>query len=797
MRAMALIVLLGCSGVAAPAQAAWPSSPYVNLPVSVAANSQTHPVAVSDGSGGMIVVWEDSRSGSYDLYAQRISADGVALWAANGVALCTATNDQFYPSIASDGLGGAVVAWHDERTPANVVDIYAQRINSNGVVQWTANGVPVCVHPEVQDLPQVVTSTGGGAIVVWQDLRGTGPSYDVYAQRLSGVGAPQWAANGAVVCGAVGNQFGPMLASDGIGGAIIAWTDARSGTGLDDVYGQRVANAGNMLWTANGVPLGVAAGAQRDADIIADGSGGAIVVWSDQRVSTDEADIYGQRVAADGARAWGASGSVVNANGGSQLDPRLISDAQGGAIVVWQDGATNPNVNAQRVNSSGHRLWAVSGVVVCAAAGDQSVPSIVADGSSGAIVAWADARLGPGSDVFAQRVSSEGATLWTSNGVLLAGAAGYQDFVAIVGNGDAGALVAWTDERAGTTSDDVYAQRVERYGQIGQPEPTITSVRDVANDQGGALRVAWDRSPLDADPTYGIVEYRLWRSAPVSLAATRAVSHDADEAASQGLLLVGPFAAQGYSWQLVATQVADALPTYELVTATTGDSTEAGNPLTVYMVEARASTSIGGARWYSQPDSGYSVDDLAPPMPAPFTGDFTGASTYLTWGAVTVPDLAGYRLYRGTSIDFVLDASSLVATLTETHYEDAAGTPYYYKLVAVDVHGNASPIAKLLPDGVLDAPGGIVPRAAFLAPSHPSPAPSHSRAVLRFGLTRGGPVALTLHDSQGRLARTLARGEHAAGEHVVALEGHALAPGVYLARLEAPGVRLTRRVVIL
>lgn len=796
MRAVALLVLLGISCVAASARAAWPGSPYANLAVSVAGNSQSSPVAVSDGAGGMIVAWQDLRSGVTDIYAQRISAEGVALWAANGVAVCTASNEQVYPTIASDGLGGAVIAWHDERTPANIIDIYAQRISSGGIVQWTANGVPVCVTPEIQDVPQVITSTGGGAIIVWQDLRGAGPAYDVYAQRLSGTGAPQWAGNGALVCGATGSQSGPMLASDGIGGAIITWTDGRSGVGLEDIYGQRVSNGGTMLWAANGVPLGVAASAQRDPDIIADGDGGAIVAWRDVRVSPEEADIYAQRVAADGSRAWGASGSVVHAASGAQSNPRLVSDSQGGAIVVWQDGGTGPNIYAQRINSSGHRLWAASGLAVCTAVSDQSVPRIVSDGSGGAVMAWADARLGPGSDVFAQRVSSDGVALWTPQGVLLGGAAGYQDFLAIVSNADAGAIVAWTDERAGASSDDIYAQRVERYGQIGQPEPTITAVRDVANDQGGALKVAWNRSPLDADPTYGIVEYRLWRSAPVSLASARAVSLDADEAAAKGLLLVGPFAAQGYSWQLVATQVADALPAYELVTTTTSDSTGAGNPLNVYMVEARASTSIAGARWYSLPDSGYSVDDLAPPMPAPFTGDFTAAGTFLAWGAVTVPDLAGYRLYRGTSLGFALDAGSLVATLTDTHFEDAIGSPYIYKLVAVDVHGNVSPVARLIPDGALDAPDGS-PRAAFLAPSSPSPAPAHGHAVLRFGLARAGQVTLTLHDSQGRLARTLARGEHAAGEHAVTLEAHGLSPGVYLARLEAPGVRLTRRVVLL
>ncbi len=57
-----------------------------------------YPTIVSDGAGGAIVTWKDHRSGtSYDIYAQRISAGGTVQWTANGVALCTATGDQSVP----------------------------------------------------------------------------------------------------------------------------------------------------------------------------------------------------------------------------------------------------------------------------------------------------------------------------------------------------------------------------------------------------------------------------------------------------------------------------------------------------------------------------------------------------------------------------------------------------------------------------------------------------------------------------------------------------------------------------
>jgi len=51
-------------------------------------------------------------------------------WLYNGVALCTASGDQQHPAIVSDGSGGAIVTWMDSRS--GNLDIYAQRVDGFG-----------------------------------------------------------------------------------------------------------------------------------------------------------------------------------------------------------------------------------------------------------------------------------------------------------------------------------------------------------------------------------------------------------------------------------------------------------------------------------------------------------------------------------------------------------------------------------------------------------------------------------------------------------------------------------------
>jgi hypothetical protein len=58
-----------------------------------------------------------------------------AQWQTNGVPLCTTGGQRYYPVSVSDGSGGAIVIWVDNRY--NNWDIYAQRVNAAGVPQWT------------------------------------------------------------------------------------------------------------------------------------------------------------------------------------------------------------------------------------------------------------------------------------------------------------------------------------------------------------------------------------------------------------------------------------------------------------------------------------------------------------------------------------------------------------------------------------------------------------------------------------------------------------------------------------
>ena len=738
------------------AVAAWPDDPLVNVPLCTVTGDQYGGTSVSDGAGGAIVTWEDQRGGPgiYDIYAQRVSADGTVLWTTDGVALCTATGTQTAATITSDGAGGAIVSWVDYRSgeSSSSARIYAQRISAAGAVQWTANGVALCTATGLQGSPVITSDGAGGAIVIWEDYRGGG-NPGLYAQRISAAGTVQWTPDGVALCTATGGQYRiPKIVSDGAGGAIVTWSDYRSGTNFD-IYAQRISAAGTVQWTADGMALGTATSDHQAPAIASDDAGGAIVTWMGYRSGLNH--IYTQRISAVGTVQWTVNGIALCTAPRSQDYPTIVADGAGGAIVSWRDYRSSPtdgNIYAQRISAGGTVQWAADGVALCTATGDQYHPTIVSDGASGAIVSWGDPRSG-NYDIYTQRISAAGTTQWTVNGVALCTAAGDQYEPTSTSDGTGGAIITWPDPRSG--SSDIYAQRIGGDGAFIGPEPTILSVRDIPADQGGKVRIKWAASYRDKLPTLEVSIYGIWRQVE-EFTALKAIAAGAKlDASTDGSAEAQPRTfkttvngAGTLYWEGVGTVAARGYPTYTFTAFTFQDSTAAGNPYSVFMVDAHPQWP---EYWSSAPDSGYSVDNLAPAQPAPFAALYgPSAGVALHWGTNTERDLREYRLYRGTSPSFTPGPSNLVVAQLDTGFYDASGSlGFAYKLSAIDIHGNESRFALVTPDGATGALAsllsaevdGTVVRLRWLAAANPGLSATVYRRTAETNWTTLGQVS--------------------------------------------------------
>lgn len=475
-------------------QAQWGYNPAQNTPIDSGANKvSTTPSIVSDGNNGYYLAWTKSKPGIYgtEVYAQHINENGIKQWPDTGILVCNATYNQFWPKLVTDGSGGVIIVWQDERNGFGSTDIYAQRITGNGTMLWNANGIPVLDNGAAELDPQIISDGNGGAMIIaWRSLFG-GTVTDIYAQRIDASGARLWGVGGVTVCNAVNRQDIPKMVSDGRGGAIVGWWDFRNSAtnNVPDIYAQRISAAGNIVWQNNGVSVCSMPYDQAAFQMASDNNYGAYFVWQDFRTSTfdqNNIDIYAQRIDSNGTSLWQANGIPVCSQSALQQMPSVITGIDNGITVCWWDNRNNSaGIYAQRLTSSGVSLWTADGIQVCANAAPAitfTYPMQVSDGNNGMYIFWQNKGTSSGFDIYAQHINAGGMEQWTTGGVPVCNANGDQVLTYTdnqVRDGDAisdshgNAIVTWSDKRRTDGFSDIYISKVS---DAPAERPVVTGI---------------------------------------------------------------------------------------------------------------------------------------------------------------------------------------------------------------------------------------------------------------------------------------------------------------------------------
>jgi hypothetical protein len=291
---------------------------------------QKNPKIISDNAGGAIIVWEDSLNNYWDIYAQRVSSTGSLLWTSTGVVVCNSPNTQTNPRLKSDGFNGAIFTWQDKRNNVDY-DVYAQRLDNNGSALWTANGVVICNAVNTQNNPRIEPDGANGVLIGWTDKRNAVDN-NIYTQRINSTGVVQWATNGVLVCGATNNQSALDMKYLGSNGLLLTWKDDRATANA--IYAQLVSLAGVNQLTGNGILISNSL-KSINPNTISDGLGGAIIAWQDS--TTLGWDIMTQKINSVGAIQWAVGGEIVCSASDDQVNPSQVTDTDGGAVYVWED----------------------------------------------------------------------------------------------------------------------------------------------------------------------------------------------------------------------------------------------------------------------------------------------------------------------------------------------------------------------------------------------------------------------------------------------------------------------------
>lgn len=228
--------------------------------------------------------------------------------------------------------------------------------------------------------------------------------------------------------------------------------------------------------------------------------------------------------------------------------------------------------------------------------------------------------------------------------------------------------------------------------------PVLTSVRDVPADQGGRVFVTWLRSILDVPQQRVITGYAVWRRIePIHGKPFPELPHamDASRSVLQGTirLLRHHRTSTVTYWEALDVLPAHFLEGYGYTAPTTRDSMADGNPYTAFFVSALTADPF--VFYDSNIDSAYSVDNLAPREPHGLASEpISEGRLRLHWNPNSEADISHYVLHKGADPGFTPSQSTRIATPVDTLFIDPLYAPrVYYKLAAIDVHGNSSTFA--------------------------------------------------------------------------------------------------------
>lgn len=573
------------------------------IPVSCAAGVQLHPDLAFDGAN-LLVVWEDERNSpdTSDIYGARVTAAGVVLDTA-GIVVSTVASSG-WPAVAFDGTNHLVV-WQDDRNGS--LDVYGARVNQAGAV-LDPDGIPVSSAAGRQSHPDLAFD-GENFLAVWDDGRSSPDTFDIYGTRVTPAGEVLDTA-GIGISVATRRQRYPALAHDGTD-FMVVWQHSYNTSLPYAVSGARVTSAGTVLDSAgisisenssycpavafgdehhlvvhtgliglpggpgpilvpfiNGVrvtpegvvldPLGdtisteandqaspaVTFGNENFLTVWQDGSSwlpyssgicGArvtpegvvldstridistrfgfhapavafdgenfLVVWEDEEWNTLVSDVYGARVTSAG-EVLDTAGIVITQTASSGAYPAVAFDGEN-YIVVWHgvDGIGGARVTPGGVvlDTAGISIWPGR------AWGGQA---IAFDGTN-SLVVWVDWPSPYDWRIYGARVSRAGLVL-DPDGIPVSCAAGVQSNPDLVFDG-VNFLVVWEDERNGPGTCDIYCARVTPAGVV--LDSTGIAISTAAGDQlqptvafdGLAFLVAWHdrRNHPDSGDIYG------------------------------------------------------------------------------------------------------------------------------------------------------------------------------------------------------------------------------------------------------------------------------------------------------
>jgi hypothetical protein len=451
-------------------------------------SEQATPLISSRSDGGVYISWFDQSSGMYVLRMQRLDALGNKLWGPNGVVVSNANQNTalFRYDLKTDNDGNAIVAFQDQRTGS--MQVVAQKMDSTGAPVWANNGVVLADADAAQGLAPVIgVLSNNNVVVAWNAYSSTNQKWVCYIELNPATGA---SINGAgpdkikPATGITPNYSRPSIASNANNEYYLMYVQETGNfPGLTSkLYVKRMATNYVSLWAAPIQFTTKTITAFFFPRIISDGGTGFLCAFNTGNPANAALTcVYLQHVDSIGAT-WSTNGTALTSSTtiNSYLGDYYYNSTTNQTWVglqVTNSGQSASGNSIQRVNNAGLNLCGTDGIVVDAQTSNMTIPVGIAQDDNNAILVYYTGGFNQVS-IKATLIDSMGVKQWAFNEKAINVTASNKDDIGISRVNNHQLIVSWTDTR---NDNGIYAQNINDDGTLG---PMAVGLNNIEANSG-------------------------------------------------------------------------------------------------------------------------------------------------------------------------------------------------------------------------------------------------------------------------------------------------------------------------
>ena len=381
-----------------------PSFRYDGKGVAATSDVQENPLAVIDNQGKSIIVWKQTdKKRNSELFAQKLTENGLRLWGTNGLQLTDSKTEIIDYSIKVDDKGFSFISYIEKtKQLPNKYLISLRKIDPNGrLLSDSSNGLVYNSGNNISET-EIVPDNKGGSFIFW--LESINQKTILKSQYVDSNGLNKWSnkpisvsKTGSSVINYLVNKMGKDIY------VAITYQGKKKA-----VYQQLISDTGALLWGGGGRLLSYQPGSQLNPQfVILDST--VVVSWTNEFEKTK--DVFIQRFDKSGKSLWGSNGKKVINIKGNQFGQKIVYDDQGGIIIAWIDKKDKEPfaiLSIQKIDLNGNLVWAKDGVTISSSQKMQkSYLNLVSDNEGGAIAIF-KGNINGKSNIYGQKIFSTG-----------------------------------------------------------------------------------------------------------------------------------------------------------------------------------------------------------------------------------------------------------------------------------------------------------------------------------------------------------------------------------------------------